>query len=115
MNKWIEQYKKRIEAKKAEAHKQQEKKAKLLEEAREFFGYDVDPRDAKFQEMLEQKELQRKKEAKAKKKQDAAAKLVARMRMMAEDSRTGISPADTTADSTLEKGVNEKTVTPKER
>ncbi|XP_064607059.1 large ribosomal subunit protein mL64-like [Liolophura sinensis] len=130
MDKWIKQYNKRLDAKKAEAHKQQAKKAKLLEEAREFFGYDVDPRDAKFQEMLEQKELQRKKEAKAKKKQDAAAKLVARIRMMAEESRTGIGQKDTsTESSTLENDLNEnlkenklnstsispKTATPEER
>ena len=41
------------------------KRDELLEEAREFFGYEIDYRDAKFQRMVEWKEEQAKKAKKA--------------------------------------------------
>ena len=49
MDEWITNYRQRLVQKDAEAQKKEEKKRKLLEEAREYFGYYVDPRDAKFQ------------------------------------------------------------------
>jgi len=44
------------------------KRQALLEEAREFFGYEVSHRDAKFQQMIEWKEEQEKKERKLRRK-----------------------------------------------
>ena len=49
MDQWIADYRQRQVQKDVEAQKKEEKKRKLLEEAREYFGYYVDPRDAKFQ------------------------------------------------------------------
>ncbi|KAK6180256.1 hypothetical protein SNE40_012443 [Patella caerulea] len=69
MPKWIEEYKAR-ESKKLETQKkQQDKKQILLEQAREYFGYAIDPRDQKFIRMLEEKEEEEKKLLKKKKKE----------------------------------------------
>ncbi|KAK7099789.1 large ribosomal subunit protein mL64-like [Littorina saxatilis] len=86
MDQWIEEYKKRLTQKEAEAQKKEDKKRKILEEAREYFGYYVDPRDAKFQEMLEEKERQDKLVAKKQKKEKRMEKLAARLQHMARDS-----------------------------
>ncbi|XP_055354599.1 growth arrest and DNA damage-inducible proteins-interacting protein 1-like [Paramacrobiotus metropolitanus] len=55
------------------------KRAKLMEEARELLGFQVDPRDPRFQELLEQKEKEAKKLAKAQKKKEKEAKAIARL------------------------------------
>ncbi|KAK7482660.1 hypothetical protein BaRGS_00026069, partial [Batillaria attramentaria] len=49
MDQWIAEYRQKLAKKGDEAKAKEEKKRKLLEEAREFFGYYVDLRDAKFQ------------------------------------------------------------------
>ena len=49
MDQWIAEYRQRQEKKEEEVRKKEEKKRLLLEEAREYFGYYVDPRDSKFQ------------------------------------------------------------------
>lgn len=49
MNQWIQEYRNRVAKKEAEVQAREKKKRLMLEEAREYFGYAVDPRDAKFQ------------------------------------------------------------------
>ena len=55
------------------------KREKLMEEAKELLGFSVDPRDKRFQELLEAKEKEQKKLAKTQKKKEKEAKLVARL------------------------------------
>lgn len=73
----LEQWKKelhtKVEKKAKEAEVSRLKKERLVEEVRRHFGYNVDPREDKFKEMLEQKEKQEKKlekDARKKAKQD---------------------------------------------
>ncbi|XP_076341099.1 large ribosomal subunit protein mL64-like [Tachypleus tridentatus] len=57
----------------ADAKVQKEKKERMIEEVRQFLGYNIDPKDPKFKEMLEKKEKEEKraeKEARKKEKQD---------------------------------------------
>lgn len=55
------------------------KRVKVMEEAKELLGYQVDPRDKRFQELLEQKEKEAKKLTKAQKKKEGEAKAIARL------------------------------------
>ncbi|GAB1604403.1 growth arrest and DNA damage-inducible proteins-interacting protein 1-like [Argonauta hians] len=79
MPKLIAEFHKQAEQKEILLKKQEEKKAKLLEEARQYFGYSVDPRDEKFKEMLAEKEAAEKKAAKQQKKAERLAKVTARL------------------------------------
>jgi len=56
--------------KRAEKEREQEaKKHELMEEARDYFGYSIDPRDPRFEEMKLKKEEEEKMQAKKKKKE----------------------------------------------
>ncbi|XP_034952921.1 large ribosomal subunit protein mL64 [Zootoca vivipara] len=57
------------EERKAKEREEKERREKLLAEARERFGYNLDHRSAEFQEMMQEMEKARKKEAKLQKKQ----------------------------------------------
>ncbi|XP_014780382.1 growth arrest and DNA damage-inducible proteins-interacting protein 1 [Octopus bimaculoides] len=81
MPKLIAEFHKQTEQKQLLQKKQEEKKAKLLEEARAYFGYSVDPRDEKFKQMLAEKEAAEKKAAKQQKKAEKMAKVTARLSM----------------------------------
>ncbi len=87
MDGWIKEYRLKQEELDNETKKKEEKKAKLLEEAREYFGYKVDFRDAKFKEMLETKAKEDKKVAKLRKKEDRDARLKARLQALAEETQ----------------------------
>ncbi|XP_076462640.1 large ribosomal subunit protein mL64-like [Babylonia areolata] len=87
MDQWITEYRQRQSQKDAEALKKEEKKRKILEEAREYFGYYVDPRDSKFKEMMEEKEKQEKELAKKQKKEKRLEKLAARLQHMAQEEK----------------------------
>ncbi|CAH1774980.1 unnamed protein product [Owenia fusiformis] len=73
MPKHIEKYRQKLQKQGEEKIKQAEKRQKLLDEAREFYGYEVSASDAKFKLMLETKEAEekarRKKMRKEKKEQ----------------------------------------------
>ena len=78
--------KKNIEAFKARLKKEAEsskaakiKENKLLEEAREILGYDVDPKDEKFKELMEKRAKEEKKAARAAKKKAEEQKYIARL------------------------------------
>ena len=75
MPQFVKEYNTRLE-KIAETERQQEaKKQELMEEARDYFGYSIDPRDPRFEEMKLQKEEEEKKVAKKKKKEAKAIRL----------------------------------------
>nr|KAG5696352.1 hypothetical protein BaRGS_028347 [Batillaria attramentaria]KAG5702205.1 hypothetical protein BaRGS_033917 [Batillaria attramentaria] len=85
MDQWIAEYRQKLAKKGDEAKAKEEKKRKLLEEAREFFGYYVDLRDAKFQEMMEEKERKEKELAKKRKKEKRLERLQAKLQHMAQE------------------------------
>ena len=51
MPQFIETYKQRLHKLELEERKVEEKRRALLEEARDFFGYRIDPRDPRFVQM----------------------------------------------------------------
>ncbi|KAI5633621.1 growth arrest and DNA-damage-inducible proteins-interacting protein 1 domain-containing protein [Phthorimaea operculella] len=75
----LEQWKKdlqdRIAKKESEAKAAKEKKERLVEEVRRHFGFKLDPRDERFQEMLAKREKEQKKAEKQAKK-DAKEKMM---------------------------------------
>jgi len=75
MPQFIKEYHAKRE-KAAEQERQQEaKKQQLLEEARDYFGYTIDPRDPRFEEMQMQKEEEEKKKKKKDRKEAKALRL----------------------------------------
>ncbi|XP_014209213.1 growth arrest and DNA damage-inducible proteins-interacting protein 1 [Copidosoma floridanum] len=71
--KWEAELKAKIAKKEAELLEAKQRKEAVLEEIREHFGFQIDAKDERFQEMLEQKEKEdkkRKKEEKKKKKHE---------------------------------------------
>lgn len=67
----------KIAKKEAELLEAKQKREKIIEEIREELGYNVDPRDERFQAILEQKEKEDKKKKKELKKKMRAEKLLA--------------------------------------
>lgn len=94
----LEKWKKDIIDKKRK--KEQELKAakqkhdQMIEEVKEYLGYRVDPKDARFKEILEKKELEEKKRAKEAKKKEKQARAIARLRQMAEQVADKEKPAE---------------------
>ncbi|XP_064625623.1 large ribosomal subunit protein mL64-like [Lineus longissimus] len=73
----IAQYEAKLRKKEADVRKSEERKKRLLEEAKEFFGYDIDYRDPKFKQLQELKEAEAKKLAKQKKKEEKLRRMTA--------------------------------------
>jgi len=72
----INQYRARLAKADEAERKQQEKKQQLMEQAREFFGYALDPKDPRFEQMQLEKEEEEKKLKKKKKREEKQAKLM---------------------------------------
>ncbi|XP_013780419.1 growth arrest and DNA damage-inducible proteins-interacting protein 1-like [Limulus polyphemus] len=70
----------------ADAQGQKEKKERMIEEVRQFLGYDIDPKDPKFKEMLEKKEKEEKKAEKEARKKEKQDKMLAKLAQIAESS-----------------------------
>jgi len=75
MPEYINQYRAKLAKADEAERKQQEKRKALVDEAREYFGYDLDPRDPRFEQMQLKKEEEEKNLKKKKKKEDKLAKL----------------------------------------
>ncbi|RWS02927.1 growth arrest and DNA damage-inducible proteins-interacting protein 1-like protein, partial [Dinothrombium tinctorium] len=80
----------KLESKRLEAEAERTKKEKLIQDIREYLGYDVDPGDIRFQEALLKKEEEDKLKAKAEKKISKQAKLLAKIAEMTAEEK----PAD---------------------
>lgn len=65
LDKWKEDLEQRLAKKEAEARAAKEKRERMIEDIRRQFGFRLDPRGAKFKELVDQKEQE---EAKARKK-----------------------------------------------
>lgn len=76
---WIKEMKHKQEKKESETLLAKQRKEKLIEEVRRYFGYTVDPRDEKFKEMLEKKEKEQKKAMKEARKKAKEAKLLEKL------------------------------------
>lgn len=57
----------------------QEKKERLVEEVRRHFGFTLDPRDERFQEMLAKREKEQKKQEKLAKKEAKEKMMIAKL------------------------------------
>ncbi|GAB6029132.1 hypothetical protein CHUAL_004910 [Chamberlinius hualienensis] len=90
--KWMAELQKRKDKKEAEVVAAKAKKDRLIEEVRQFFGYRLNPRDPKFQEVLEKKEKEERKAIKEAKKKDKfnleMAKIAAMAQMKLPESKT---------------------------
>ena len=65
----IDEYRKKLSKADEQEQQREAKRQALLEEARDYFGFDIDTRDPRFERMQEMKEEQEKKMKKLKKKE----------------------------------------------
>ncbi|XP_063994784.1 large ribosomal subunit protein mL64 [Diachasmimorpha longicaudata] len=79
VGKWEKDLKARLAKKEATVLAAKERKARLVEEVRRQFGFAIDPRDERFQQLLEQKEKEDKKLKKETRKKEKAARFLASM------------------------------------
>lgn len=84
LDKWIAEYHAKIQKKKDEQLALKQKKEKLIDEISEYLGYDIDPRDPRFQEAVEQRDREQKKARKVKKQQESYDKMISKLKQMAE-------------------------------
>lgn len=96
MNQWTSELQAKVAKKKAELEKAKLRKERLVEEVRRHFGFNVSPNDAKFKEMLEQKEKEEKKKKKEAKKQAK----IDRMKSMIQNQITQSTTQEQKTDST---------------
>ena len=81
----IEEFYKKHSQRAREAEEELAKREKLIQEVREYLGYNVAPGDSRFQEALTKKEAEEKAAAKTNKKQEKQAKMMASLAAMAEE------------------------------
>lgn len=79
LEQWKQEMKNKIAKKEADALAAKKQKQRLIEEVRRHFGFNVDPRDDRFKEMLEQKEREEKKKQKEAKRKAKEDKMMARI------------------------------------
>lgn len=79
LEQWKIDLKLKIAKKEADAKSAKDRKDRLVEDVRRHFGYNVDPKDEKFKEMLELKEKEEKKRAKEEKRKVKEAKIMAKL------------------------------------
>jgi len=76
MPQFIKEYNVRLEKAADKEREQETKRRELLEEARDYFGYSIDPRDPRFEEMQLRKEEEEKKLRKKRRKERRALGLI---------------------------------------
>jgi Growth arrest and DNA-damage-inducible proteins-interacting protein 1 len=64
----IDEYRVKLKKADEQEHQREAKRRALLDEARDYFGFNIDPRDPRFERMQEMKEEEEKKMKKQKKK-----------------------------------------------
>lgn len=84
LDKWIADYHAKNEKKTAEQLALKQKKEKLIDEICEYLGYEIDPRDPRFQEAVEQRNKEQKKARKVKKQQESYEKMITKLKQMAD-------------------------------
>jgi len=94
MPEYINLYKQRLQKQKDAELKVENKRKALLEEAREFFGYHIDPRDPRFLQMQEMKAEEEIKMKKLRKREEREAKKVEAKNFKARASPAAISSSE---------------------
>uniref|UniRef100_A0A182SEM2 Large ribosomal subunit protein mL64 n=1 Tax=Anopheles maculatus TaxID=74869 RepID=A0A182SEM2_9DIPT len=79
LDQWTSDLNARIAKKEAEARAAKERKDRLVEEVRRHFGFKVDPRDERFQEMLALKEREDRKKVKEAKRKEKEEKMMEKL------------------------------------
>lgn len=79
LEQWKLEMRTKIAKKEADVLAAKQQKQRLIEEVRRHFGFNVDPRDERFKEMLEQKEREEKKKQKEAKRKAKEYNLMARI------------------------------------
>ncbi|XP_023214241.1 growth arrest and DNA damage-inducible proteins-interacting protein 1-like [Centruroides sculpturatus] len=82
---WMREFEIRKQKKEAEAKAQKLRKQKLIEDVQEYIGYKMDPKDERFQEVLQMKEEEEKKVKRKLKKQEREQKMLAMLLGTAEE------------------------------
>ncbi|KAF8796232.1 Growth arrest and DNA damage-inducible like protein [Argiope bruennichi] len=84
LDKWISDYYAKIERKEKKTEELKQQRERLVEEISEYLGYDIDPRDPRFKEAVEQRDKEKKKAMKLKKQQESYDKMIEKLRKIAE-------------------------------
>ncbi|XP_062562925.1 large ribosomal subunit protein mL64 [Armigeres subalbatus] len=85
LDQWVADLNKRIATKEAEARAAKERKDRLVEEVRRHFGFRIDPRDERFQEMLAQKEKEDRKKVREAKRKEKEVKMLDKLKKKTAD------------------------------
>lgn len=89
MESWKNKIKARLQEKENIATAAKEERSRLLEEVRRFFGYTIDPKDERFQLMLQHKENEIAKQKKLLKKQKQEERFMAKLAALERDEKSG--------------------------
>ncbi|XP_058832252.1 large ribosomal subunit protein mL64 [Topomyia yanbarensis] len=80
LDQWTADLNARIAKKEADALAAKQRKDRLVEEVRRHFGFKVDPKDERFQEMLAQKEKEDRKKVKEAKRKEKEVKMLEKLK-----------------------------------
>jgi len=83
IDQWKKDFHDKVRRKSEEVAAAKERKDRLVEEIRQYFGYKIDPRDDRFKEMLAKKEKEAKKLSKTEKQKARDLKLLAEAQVQA--------------------------------
>lgn len=87
MPKLIENFRMKIRKETEKETKAADKQKRLLEEARDFFGYEISTKDPRFQQMKEAKEEEERKARKQKVKEERKAASILKLQALAAESK----------------------------
>lgn len=79
LEQWKADLRNKIAKKESDALAAKQKKDRMIEEVRRHFGFNVDPKDERFKEMLQQKEKEDKKKMKEAKRKQKEEKMMAKL------------------------------------
>ncbi|CAL4125430.1 unnamed protein product [Meganyctiphanes norvegica] len=85
---WKKEVRNRFAAKEKAALESKEKKERLIEEVRQIFGFRIDPKDERFKQALEKKELEERKALKAAKKLEKQKRMISKMQTIVDEATT---------------------------
>ncbi|KFM64180.1 Growth arrest and DNA damage-inducible proteins-interacting protein 1, partial [Stegodyphus mimosarum] len=84
LDKWMAEYYAKIEKKEQQAIELKQKREQQIDAVSEYLGYEINPKDPRFQEAVEQMKKDEKKALKVKKQKESYDKMIAKLKEMAE-------------------------------
>ncbi|XP_046748791.1 growth arrest and DNA damage-inducible proteins-interacting protein 1 [Diprion similis] len=102
LDKWIADLNAKVAKKEAEMLAARERKERLIEEVRRHFGFKINPNDARFKEVLAQKDKADKKQQKLAKKEARQQKLLAKIAKSNQEKTKGNKSQDSEVDKDAE-------------